>query len=245
MNPQSNLILRFITWTKRLHSLIRSFSTSGLKKPCHFILFVRLWKTDTLRNFFFTGKNAPTVLKNPITALRFLSFLSLQVLLHRVCACIYSTAVAQLHSLCWHLDTEPMTWLSHSGLQLEQVRTAHSWRFRHVTIGTAGAHLVRQRLAHRDGVVVMWIPLVVRNNDTLGAVYSEIRGRITLNLRLPSTRYVQNRNQVLILVLQRTFGELVFQVSRGINASTCLPHIQLIIEVLKDWDMMILLAFTF
>lgn len=172
-----------------------------------------------------------TVLKNPITALRFLSFLSLQVLLHMFCACIYSIAVAQLYSLCWHLDTEPMTWLSHSGLQLEQVRTAHSWRFRHVTIGTAGAHLVRQWLAHRDGVVVMWIPLVVRNNDTLGAVYSEIWGRTTLNLHLSSTHYDENRNQVLIWVLQRTFVELMFQFSRGIKASTCLPRVQLHIEV--------------
>lgn len=69
-------------------------------------------------------------------------FLPLQVPLHRCFACIHSSTVAQLQFLCWHLDTEPMTRLSHSGLQLGWVRTAHSWRFRLVTIGTAGAHLV-------------------------------------------------------------------------------------------------------
>lgn len=93
------------------------------------------------------------MLKNAITALRlfFIFILLLQVLLHRCCVCIHSTAVAQLRSLCWHLDTEPMTRLSHSGVQLGQVRTAYSWRFRLVTIGTAGADSVtgeRQRLAH-------------------------------------------------------------------------------------------------
>lgn len=58
--------------------------------------------------------------------------------------------------LCSVAVTEPVTLLSHCGLQLGQVRTARSWSFGFVTIGAAGAHLVRggrQRLAHRDEVV--------------------------------------------------------------------------------------------
>ncbi|XP_037336639.2 neurexophilin-4-like [Pungitius pungitius] len=45
-------------------------------------------------------------------------FLLLQVPLHRCSVRIPSSAVAQLHPLCWRLDTETMSWLSHSGLQL-------------------------------------------------------------------------------------------------------------------------------
>lgn len=58
--------------------------------------------------------------------------------------------------LCSVAVTEPVTLLSHCGLQLGQVRTARSWSFGFVTIGAAGTHLVRggrQRLAHRDEVV--------------------------------------------------------------------------------------------
>lgn len=159
----------------RALSVWRSFITLGLKNiQTYFSFLFSSWlsclkkttqKTDTLRNFLASGKNSISLsLKKANTPPRLFSCFSvftfffplLQVLLHTCCACIPSTAVAQLQSLCWHLDTEPVTLLSHCGLQLGQVRTARSWSFGFVTIGTAGAHLVRggrQRLAHRDEVV--------------------------------------------------------------------------------------------
>lgn len=105
----------FIPWTKRFH----------LVGILDFLIFTQIFKTNLPRlgssqNLFSLPWNR---INTPPRCSYYWYFLPVQVLCHMCCAC------AQLQSSCWHLDTEPVTQLSHRELQLEQVRTARSCRF--------------------------------------------------------------------------------------------------------------------
>lgn len=66
------------------------------------------------------------ILNNQKSVIRMKSLLSgvlVQWYLLRCCVCIQSDTSAQLQVLCWHLDTQPVTRLSQSGLQLEELET--------------------------------------------------------------------------------------------------------------------------
>lgn len=202
-------------------------------------------QADTLRFVFFRQwQKCSHCPLNAITALRFFSFCASAGAFCTGVVCASTPALLRsLQSLCWHLDTEPMTRLSHSGLQLGQVRTAHSWRFRLVTIGTAGAHLVTG--ADRDwhtgpgclrGDVnpTCWWEIMI----SWELFIQKIWGRITLNLHLPSTHYDENGNQVLNNECRELFAQLKSQFFRGFKnfdlSPTLHPHFRLKMEVSSE-----------
>lgn len=125
-NPQNNLILCFITWTKWVHGLCQSEEVSspwGLKT---FFFFFSSWlsrkkktKTDTLRIFLASGKNSISLsLKQANTPPRLFSFYfffaSAGTFTHVLCLyplhCCCSVAVTVLASWHWAGDIAVTLW---------------------------------------------------------------------------------------------------------------------------------------